>query len=340
MSLTMRKDSPPRLEDVATLAGVSAATVSRFLNSPDRVSGAKADRIESAINATGYVPNSIGRALASHQTNIIGALIPTLSNAMFASGLQAFQETLAAENLALILATTNYDRDEEARQVRNLVSQGASSLLLIGKARHPDTIKFLNKRDVPYVLSWCFDRNDDAVYVGFDNFAAAQNAARQVLALGHKKIGLICGHSENNDRAYERKEGYSFEIKSQKAQLTACVETEYGLEKGRIAFQQLYAQAPETTAILCGNDVLAAGAMMAAREQGISVPKDISIVGFDDIGLASILSPGLTTVRVPQLQMGRIAAETLISKRRGKVGVNSIELNTEFVLRGTLASSC
>ena len=332
--------STPTLDHVAKLAGFSPATVSRYLNTPERVSKTAKAKIESAIINLGYVPNALGRGLASHQTNIVGALIPALSNAMFASGLQAFQETLAAQNLALILATTGYDWDEEARQARNLVSQGVSSLLLIGKAQQRKTLQFLETRSVPFVLSWCFDRLSPHVHIGFDNHLAARTAAEHVIGYGHKHIGLICGLTAENDRAQDRKAGYEDAVATSngKARVSYCLEAPYKLDAGRIAFQELMGSAPETTAILCGNDVLAAGAMMAAREQGLSVPQDVSIVGFDDIGLASVVTPALTTVRVPQLEMGRLAAEALIRMRQDPGAGGSIELNTDFILRGTLAA--
>ena len=330
----------PTLEDVAQLAGFSPATVSRCLNAPHKLSHKTRQKIESAITTLGYVPNALGRGLASHQSNIVGALIPSLSNAMFANGVQAFQETLAAQNLALILATTGYDLEEEARQARNLVSQGASGLLLIGKAQHGRTLEFLASRHIPYVLSWCFDRHSPHPHVGFNNQTAARIAAEHVVGYGHRHIGLICGLSADNDRAQDRQAGYRQAVAAAGGQtrISHCLEAPYSLESGRLALQELMATAPETTAVLCGNDVLAAGAMMAAREQGLQVPKDVSIVGFDDIGLAAVLSPALTTVRVPQTEMGRLAAEALIRLRHDASATASVELNTDFILRGTLAA--
>ena len=309
------------------------------LNSPDRVSAKVVPRIEQAVLTLGYVPNAVGRALASQQSNIVGALIPSLGNAMFANGLQAFQETLAQEDLAVIFATTAYNLDEEARQVRNLLSQGASSLLLIGKARHPDTQEILAQRRIPYVLAWCYGEDEDHTYIGFDNAAAAHMAAEKALGFGHRQVGLICGLGAENDRAEDRKVGFQKAVNAApKARLTASLEVDYKLEAGRVAFQQLMTQAPETTAILCGNDVLAAGAMMGARDQGLRVPEDVSIVGFDDIGLARVLTPALTTVRIPQHQMGTLAAAALIQKRKDPSAGTSIALNTEFILRGSLGA--
>ena len=149
---------------------------------------------------------------------------------MFASGLRAFQETLAAENLALILATTGYDLQEEARQARNLVSQGASSLLMIGKAQHGRTLEFLASRKIPYVLSWSYERNSPHPHVGFDNERAAEIAGEHVVAFGHRHIGLICGLTGDNDRARDRKSGYEKAVLAavSKAQISHCPEAPMG----------------------------------------------------------------------------------------------------------------
>lgn len=329
----------PKLDDVARLAGFSPATVSRFLNAPEKLSPKARAAIGQAIEALNYVPNFGGRALASNQTTIVGAIVPSLSNAMFANGLQAVERTLAAAGRTLLVATSDYSPEQELRHIRSLLSHGASALLLIGTVRDPRTQSLLDGHRIPHVIAWAFDRSDAQVFVGFDNRAAAQSAAERVLSYGHRNIGIIAGICATNDRARDRKQGFCDAIEAHKAaQLTHCREAKYALEEGRLAFQALYAQAPETTAILCGNDVLAAGAMIAACEQGLRVPEQISIVGFDDIGLARVTSPPLTTVRVPQDQMGKLAAEALIKIQKGDEAVQSVELNTEFVLRGTLAS--
>lgn len=338
----MKDKNLPTLKDVAALAGVSSATVSRALNAPTKVSARRREAIERAIIALGYVPNFGGRALASNQTNIVGALIPSLSNAMFANGVQAFEETLASANLSLVLATTGYDPVQEARQLRTLIAQGASSILLIGKARDPQTLKFLEARHIPYVLSWCYGdegaEEGEQTFVGFDNQTSAAAVARQALGRGHKNFALICGRCANNDRAQDRRFGFEMAIAQAGAHLTHVEEADYRLDAGRLAFDKLIGRAPETTVVLCGNDVLAAGALMAARDQGLSVPQDMSIIGFDDIGLARVTTPPLTTMHVPQERMGRLAAEVLMAKRAGQASVPSIRLDTEFVLRGSLAA--
>lgn len=333
----MDKLPNPTLEDVARLANTSTATISRALNAPDKVAKPTRDRIEAAIEQLGYIPNFGARALAKNRVDTVGAIIPTLSNAMFANGIQAFQDRLSEAGVTLLIGTSAYDPEAEHRQIRNLVTHGAAGLLLIGTNRLDKTRAFLAKRRIPHVQSWCYDKDGAGVFVGFDNRASAYDATRAVLAQGHRHIAVISGISATNDRASERQEGIKAAIaQSPEARLETLIETPYLLQHGADAFTQIITRFPHVTAFICGNDVLAAGAMMGARDRGISIPRDISVIGFDDIGVASVVTPPLTTVRVPQVEMGHAAAAALLDLIAGKTPVPSLCLPTEFIARGSL----
>ncbi len=335
----MTKSSAPTLEDVARLAGVSTASISRALNDPDKVARPTRDKIEAAIEALGYTPNFGGRALASNRTDTVGAIIPTMANAMFASGVQAFQEMLSEAGINLLLATTGYDPDQELRQIKALIAHGADGLLLIGDSRPDSTRAFLKKRNVPHVICWSLRDDAGPQHVGFDNRAAVYDAMQHVLSLGHRRIAMICGVREGNDRASDRLDGVVASIADygQGAELVQVREATYRLEFGGDAFEEIMAQKPRPTVIMCGNDVLAAGALKRARELGIDVPGEVSLVGFDDIGLASVVTPPLATVRVPQIEMGREAARLLLARLSGQQGNGPVALRTEFMPRGSLA---
>ncbi len=327
----------PTLQDVAHLAQTSTATVSRALNSPNKVAKETRDRIEAAIEALGYTPNFGARSLAKNRVDTVGAIIPTLANAMFASGIQAFQEVLSEAGVTLLIGSSAYDPDAEFRQVRNLVTQGASGLLLIGVSRLDKTRKFLETRRVPHVLTWCYHNDDSGLYVGFDNRTAAYDAAMAVLAHNHRKIAMISGRCSNNDRAAQRQLGVCDALRTvTDAEMLSIQEAPYLLRDGADACHKILSRYPEVTAVICGNDVLAAGAMMAARDKGIRVPEDLSIIGFDDIGVASVVSPPLTTVRVPQLDMGRAAAKTLLSLIFNDAQVHSQCFPTKLIMRRSL----
>lgn len=329
----------PTLEDVAKAARVSTATISRSINEPQKVAESTRDRIQMVIRELGYTPNVGGRILASNRSNTVGAIIPTMANAMFANGLQAFQQELANGGVTLLVASSGYDSAEELRQIKSLMAHGADGLLLIGDQRPQETIDFLTMRNVPYVTSWCFKSDPDRVFAGFDNTAAAAAMTRHVLALGHRQIAMIAGHAKDNDRASNRITGVKRAVKSlPDAQLLKTIETDYSLENGGDAFERLMALPTPPSAIVCGNDVLAAGAIVRAQKLGVTIPDDVSITGFDDINLATAVYPALTTVRVPHTEMGRAAAKLLLEMLSGNARPASTKFETEIITRQSLAA--
>ena len=336
--MTDRK--PPTLEDVAKAANVSTATISRAINDPSKVAKSTREAITAAIDQLGYTPNFGGRALASSRTNTVGAIIPSMANAMFASGVQAFQEELTASGVTLLLASTAYDAEHEFRQIRSLVAHGADGLLLIGAERPEKTREFLKLRGIPHVLSWCTSTQAEHLYSGFDNEKAAYQMACHVLRCGHRDIAMIAGRARGNDRAAARVAGVRRAIAEAKvnARLLAVVEAEYLLQDGSDAFSQLLSRDDRPSAVICGNDVLASGAILEAKRRGISVPRDMSITGFDDIGLAKVSDPAITTVKVPQIEMGRSAARLLLARISGETDLKSLEFDTEIVERQSLSA--
>lgn len=330
--------SAPTLEDVAKAAGVSTATVSRCLNTPDRVVERTRKKVMSAVEALGYAPNFAARVMAAKRSNTIGAIIPTMENAIFARGLQAFQDELYRHGYTLIVASSAYQPDIESEQVRTLVSRGADGLLLIGHDRDPGLYDFLENQNVPSLVAWTYDANGVRPSVGFDNRKAMKALMDEVLRLGHRRIAVISGVTEGNDRARQRLEGIrdALDGAGQNTADLRIVESSYDTENGARAFETLMSEAPRPTAVICGNDVLGVGAIGRARELGIDVPGEVSITGFDDLELATIVSPQLTTVRVPHRQMGASAARTLIDMVETKGDGVPIELETTVELRASL----
>lgn len=331
----------PTLHDVANAAGVSTATVSRCLNSPEQVATGTRDRVMTAVRDLGYSPNFGARAMAARRTNTIGAIIPTMENAIFARGLQAFQEELRLHGYTLLVASTSYRPDIEEEQIRTLVARGADALLLIGHERAPEIYRFLETQGVPSLVTWAFDKNADRPSVGFDNRAAMNAMARKVIEFGHRRIALISAETAKNDRASERMIGIKEAIAD--AGLLDddfhVVETPYSIENGAAAFAQLMRLSPRPTAVFCGNDVLAVGALRQARIMGIPVPSDVSIIGFDDIELAQIAYPALTTVHVPHREMGRRAAQELVGMVQDEIDATPVELAATLVIRDSLAKA-
>ncbi|MDB3920463.1 LacI family DNA-binding transcriptional regulator [Paracoccaceae bacterium] len=328
----------PTLQDVADLAAVSTATVSRCLNKSGHVTEKTRLKVQQAIQTLGYSPNFGAQALAAKRTNTIGAIIPTMENAIFARGMQAFQETLAENGITLILASCSYRPELEEEQIRSLVARGADALLLIGQSRPDATYQFLARRNIPYVLAWAHKKDSEHCYIGFDNQAAAQTITRQVLELGHRNLGVIVGLTQNNDRARDRITGIEHAIADHGAKTAPLqvIEAEYTFQEGAKALDQLLANPTPPTAVICGNDVLAVGAVKRAKQLGLAVPEDLSITGFADIEVSELIDPELTTVHVPHREMGIAAAKSLIAMLKTQTPVESLLLETRIVNRQSL----
>lgn len=184
----------PTLADVARHAEVSTATASCALNQPDSVSDALRSRVGAAVAMLGYLPHAGARALMLKRSGTVGAVFPTIDNAIFATAIDALQRRLAASDVQLLLATSGYAPEEEMRQAINLVMRGADGLALCGHRQHPELLRFLRQRRVPCVHVMVIAPVDDgAVSVGFDNAAATRHATRYLLDLGHCEVALLAG---------------------------------------------------------------------------------------------------------------------------------------------------
>lgn len=330
------RDTAPTLEDVAKVAKVSTATVSRCLNSPDQVSQKTRERVMQAVENLGYSPNFAARVMAARRTFTIGAIIPTMENAIFARGLQVFQEELHRKGYTLLVASSAYSTELENEQVRALVARGADGILLIGHDRSAEIYSFLAKQKVPALIAWTYADDAPLPTIGFDNYQAMRALTQLIINEGHRRIALISGATSGNDRASQRLAGFQAALREAGLEPAGVIEVGYGVETGARAFEGLMAQETPPSAVMCGNDVLAAGALRSARKLGLRVPEDVSVTGFDDIELARIVDPALTTVHVPHREMGRKAAHALIALVEGQKDVPSEKLATLIKRRQSL----
>lgn len=330
-------NAKPKLADVARVAGVSPATVSRVLSTPDMVRPDTRKTVLDAVRSLGYVADGAARALASGRTRTIGSVVPTLSGAIFARSTHALQMRLFESGYHLLVASHNYDPELETELTRTLIERGVDALVLVGLDHAPELLQTVKNAGVPLLLTWVLDRNSPHPCIGFDNRHAAARAARHLLDLGHTRFAMISGQTHHNDRARDRIGGVREELRAAGLSLddARIVEQPFTLDGGREGLRRLIGWSPRPTAVLCGNDVLAAGALLEAQAQGLVVPDDISICGFDDSDLAAQLPPGLTTMRVPQEELGRRAAEHLIRRLAGGSPVASEELAVDLILRGS-----
>jgi LacI family transcriptional regulator len=317
------------LGDVALHSGVSTATVSRVINNPEKVAAKSRIAVNASIEALGYIPDGAARALASRHSGIIGAIVPTLDNALFAAGIQSLQRRLRQHDYTLIVASHEYDLTEELNEVKMLLRQGVDALLLVGSQHDPALLQLLAEKAVPYVNCWA----------GFDNRKAARKIADYLLDLGHVDLAVIAGRTENNDRASDRVLGIRDAIEARNLRLAPekIIERSYSVRQGREAMRQLLQMDRLPTAVLCGNDILAMGAVAECQSSGIRIPDEISIAGFDDLDMSSQMKPALTTIHVPSAEMGQNAAEYLVAQIRQEPLAPPVEMGTRLMVRETTA---
>lgn len=328
------------LSDVAALAHVSAGTVSRALSRPEMVQEATRTRIVKAVRQLGYVANGAARALSSQVTHTVGAIVPRFGNSSFAGMAQALERTLAQAGFTLLIAAPDHRHTNETEILRKILERGVDAVALLGAVHEPTTYSLLASHRVPFVLMWAHSV-DGLPCVGFDERRAAALVIDHLAALGHRRVGFIGGRSNENERARRRYQGVVAAIARHGMTLGegVTIETDYGFREGHDAMSRILTSSPGVTAVVCGNDYLATGALSACDEAGVDVPRQLSIASFNDNDFAAYLRPPLTTVRLPIEQIGATAANYLIERLSGITPEHQIGLPIELIVRGSTAKA-
>ena len=324
---------------MALAAGVSTASVSRVLNGSSLVRPDVRSRVERAMRALDYTPHEGARALATSRSMILGAVIPTLNNAIFAEGINAFERGARLRGRTLVLSVSNYDLELELEHVRRMVRRGVDGVLLVGNEHHPDVHDTLERAGTAHACAWAHDPAARAPNIGFSNRDAAGTVIDHLVGLGHRRVGMLAGITAGNDRARERLCGVAERLAAHGLELhpSDVAETVYAIREAREAFAALIDGwgAERPTALVCGNDVIAVGALLEAQRRGLVVPDDLSIAGFDNLPLAGELDPAITTIDVPAAAMGERAAAALVEAIDDGTVVASCRFEAELKVRQT-----
>lgn len=326
------------LADIAKQAGVSTATVSRVLNGKDNVADTTRRQVLVVLDLLGYErPESLHQA----SQGLVGLIVPELSNPIFPLFAQEIEQLLASSGHTPLLCTQAPGGTSEDEYIEMLVERGVAGIIFVS-GRHADTTgdvtryHRLRERGVPIVLV-----NGNAPTVTAPGFAtddrtAARMAVEHLIGLGHRRIGLAMGAARMVP-AQRKRSGY---VQAMEAGLPGerlrIVETLYSYESGTTAAQALLAQG--CTAVVCSSDIIALGVIQGARSQGLTVPRDISVIGYDDTLLIPMTSPPLTTVRQPVARICRAAVSTLLDQIRGeKVAEVEMLFTPDLIVRGSTA---
>ncbi len=328
----------PTAQDVAQQAGVSAATVSRVLNSTAGVRTDKREAVLRAADELGFVANGAARALSLRRFMAVGAVVPNIENEGFLRALATFQEGVRRAGYTLLVTNAGYELDRELIEATFLLERGIDGLLLVGDIHRPDLLARVARQAIPSVQT--FTLSGDRACVGFDNRAAMVRATSYLLDLGHRRFGVITGTRRDNDRSSARVDGIVRALAGRSLTIRPehDVEVSHGIRDGRDALRHiLEAGGAPPTAILCGTDQLAFGAMIEAEARGLAIPRDLSLVGFNDADYAAFLRPSLTTVRMQSAAIGAAAAEHLLARMAGRPALRVTELDAELIIRDSTA---
>lgn len=319
--------------DVARLAGVSQATVSRALRDDARVTEATKRSVRDAARALGYVRNDLGRGLSTRRTHRV-ALVVELENTLYHQLMSPIHDSLAARGYRMLLLAEHAD---ELTLSERLLDGSVDGAVLLTTRLHSSLPLELRRRGLPFVLLNRLSGVVEAPSVSTDNVGGARSAAELLLGLGHTRIGVILGPSDTST-GRDREAGFRQALEDAGVALGSKRVVRGGFDhaSGRAGLRALLQQSDDVTAILCANDEIAIGVLNGAREMGIDVPRDITVVGFDDIDMAGWPAFALTTVHNPLQDMARRAAELLIDVVEDRAPTLDHEVvPTTLVARGT-----
>jgi LacI family repressor for deo operon, udp, cdd, tsx, nupC, and nupG len=351
-SVTSEADDPPtckfeevprtaRIRDVARLAAVSTATVSRALATPERVSPEARARVLEAIARVGYVPNPMARSLRSQKSRMVLVVLPNLDNIFFSKILRGIEETLFEAGYGMIIGDLDGSPGKEAHFAAfTAAGQVDGAILLNGHlfGQTRDGRGQPARTNVPLIALCEAIPGADIPQIEVDNHAAARGMTKYLASLGHRRIAYVCG-PEGNVLEHERFRGYRDGLSDVGIAFDADLvwPGDYTLGAGASAGRDIAGRRPRPTAVFCSNDEMAIGLMRSLMSAGVAVPGDISVAGFDDIEFAGMVEPSLTTIRQPRRDLGRTGALVLLDILRGRSVASRVQLTTKLVVRRSTA---
>ncbi len=324
------KNIKATLRDVARVAGVSSTTVSRVLNDKPNVSDAIKDKVQSAIENLGYSPSPTARALNTGRTYTVGALVPTLDNAIFARFLDALEKRLTFHNLNLVISTTDEDPKTEVQNAIDLLNMGAEALIVSGEIRHPDFDQLISRNRIPVIITSYFTSNSPYPSIGYNNAQISKIALNHLFDRGHNSIAVIHGPTKHNDRTRERLKGIQ---EDKRFSSITYHEADISIGSGCAAARLIIRQKGRPSAIFCLSDVLALGVMFELSRKSISIPDEIAIMGFDNLSWSAHTNPPLSTIELSVASMGIKVADELNQRLNKNKPIQSQALEGQLIIR-------
>ncbi|CAM3929008.1 transcriptional regulator family protein [Lederbergia lenta] len=328
------EDTIVKMIDVAQLANVSTATVSRVLQNPEEVKEETRKRVLSSIKQLNYQPNVLARHLRKNKTNTILVVVPNILNTVFSHIVGGIEHTASKNNFRVILGNSNKDINKEYDFLNVLKQRQVDGMILLSAQMDSDTLNELVK-EYSVVIASEYKESVNAAMVTIDNIKSGIMATRHLLRLGHKQVAHISGPLSNY-LSKDRFKGYKQAIIQQGLEVDSDLikEGAFTLESGFDQTIALLNSNKPFSALFAANDVMAIGAIKAAKVYGVRVPEDLAVVGFDNIGFSSVFDPGITTIAQPMTEMGNKAMELLLKSMKGtEYRKERIMLQTNLIIR-------
>lgn len=322
------------MADVGRLAGVSQVTVSRALSDPSMVSADTLKRIREAIRVTGYVPNAVAGALASNRSNLISALVPSVTNVVYSSLLHAFSKIMRARGYQLMVAETGFDPAQEEAVIATHLSRRPDAMLLVGIHHTPAARRMLLSAAIPVVEVWDITETPIDCCVGFSHVGAAVAAANFAYEQGYERAAVV---TAGDERAARRRDAFArqFEMLRGIPVTTVDFAGHASLGAGRQALATLVCEKGFTDGVIfCSSDQFAQGVLVEAKARGLDVPGSLAVIGFGDQEFAPHTDPALTSVRVDRDKLGSAAADALLSRFADPPSVRAVtDIGFEIIRR-------
>lgn len=314
-----RGSGRPTLSDVANRAGVGTITVSRALREPERVSPELRERIDNAVRDLGYVLNPNARALASVRADVIGVLIPSMTNNVFSEVLRGIHDGLGESPLQIQFGNTHYSEREEERLLRVFLSQHPSALVISGTDQSPATRQLLETADCPVVQIMEVGPDPIDMMIGFSHFEGGKAATQHLIDAGCRRIGFLGARMD--PRSTRRLDGYKsamLEAGRFDSRLVTTTPVSSSVTMGVTLFHEAIKRVPDLDAVVCNNDDIALGVLFACHRAGLDVPSRMCIVGFNDLEMMEVAYPSITSVRTPRYEIGRRAIAMAMAELSGQ----------------------
>lgn len=304
---------PITINEIAKRAGVSKATVSRVLNDTKPVSPEIKQKVLDVIKDTNFVPSALGRSLSLKKSHLIGVIIPDLANPVFSRIISGMESYIRNKSYSLLITATDFNIDTGIKHIKILNEKAIDGLIFLAGSMNAELVETLSAFNKPVVVIGSDIGSDDIPVIEIDNFKASYDATQYLINLGHKRIAMIRGPLSDRYAGRERFKGFEAAMNENglfNPQLV--VEGLYAFDHGYSGMLSILMRSPMPTAVFCANDLMAIGGIKCALDNGLSVPDHISFMGFDDVDIAQMYNPTLSTVKQPFEEKGLLAIEQLI----------------------------